>query len=201
MSGSSTMTVDSPLRIMFICTANRCRSPLAEVIARSQLDRRSILAHVASAGYLESGHEAASGSINAAKKMGLDLRSHLSRQLDPEMITDADLIIGMQPDHILDLTEMVPGAPRWALTLKELARASEPTGSASGPLEVPAKPMSNDDLRGWIRSAGSRSLSSLMSGDNTVVDPIGRSDRAFRSTAKEIEALISTVFDFWFGPE
>lgn len=193
-------TGDSPLRILFICTANRCRSPLAEVIAREQIHRREVDAVTASAGYMESGFEAASGSINAARKRGLDLSEHRSRELEPTMISWADVIIGMEPGHILDLSDLVPGAQKWALTLKELARlVTDPLVTDLTGRPAIGSPLSTQQIHHWVRQVGDRSLGSLLSGENTVADPIGRSDRAFRSTAKEIDALITIVFDAWFG--
>lgn len=183
-----------PIRILFICTANRCRSPLAQVIASEQIHQRELQAVVASAGYLESGHPAASGSVSAARRRGLDLSEHVSRELDADIVTWADVIIGMEPGHILDLSDIVPGAQKWALTLKELARfAVDPTTRPAG------SPLSADQVRAWVRQVGERSLGSLLSDDNTVNDPIGRSDRTFRSTAKEIDTLVTVVFDAWFG--
>ena len=87
------VTEGDPLHILFICTANRCRSPLAQVIASDQIRRRGADAVVSSAGFMESGQPAASGSINAARKRGLDLSRHASNEIDADLIAWADVVI------------------------------------------------------------------------------------------------------------
>lgn len=188
---------EQPLNILFVCTANQARSPLAEVIAKDQLARRGVTATVSSAGYRQGGAQAADGSQKVARKRGLDLTAHVSRQLTPELIEAADVIVGMEPGHVLDLADLVPGAQSRALTLKELAAFAQSQNAAAGAGPLPR--LSSDDIRGWVRAAGTRPLQSLLSGDKTIVDPMGRSTRAFKATAKEIDRLLSIVFDSWFG--
>lgn len=194
------------LRLLFICTANQCRSPLAEVMARDQLERRGIRAEVASAGFLEGGVPAARGSQKAAARRGLDLSSHRSRRVTADMVENADVAITMEPDHVLRLTEEVPESRNWSLTLKELARhagnhpSSVAVRSGSAPMTAPVEaPV--DQIRGWVRAAANRDLLSLLGADNLIKDPMGRSDRAFRATAKEIDGYLSILFDTWFGAE
>lgn len=208
---------DGVLRLLFICTANQCRSPLAEVLAVDQLARRHIPAQVSSAGFLDGGVEAAYGSQKAAAKRGLDLSQHRSRRVTPDMVKNADVVVTMEPDHVLRLIEETPDARGRALTLRELARYAERDAvynpiAGSGrliggdgdsgvrPDGIRLNRIKLDRIRTWVGSTTSRDLQSLLSAENIVVDPMGRSDRAFRKTAKEIDQLLTTIFDSWFGP-
>jgi protein-tyrosine phosphatase len=94
--------------ILFVCTGNTCRSPLAEVITRRALEERG-WSHVRvdSAGTSAVWDEPASvGSLRAAEEVGLDLSGHRSQPLTPELIEGADIILGMTPSHVHVVEEM-----------------------------------------------------------------------------------------------
>lgn len=189
-----------PVRILFICTANRCRSPLAEVIARDALARREVNALVLSAGTLNGGFPAATGSVRVARELGLDLSAHRSRQLNRAMIDAADVVVTMESEHVLDIATLAPGAQAWSLTAKELSNRAELVAAHQGVAAHPGSSLTPDELQDWVRSAGMRPLEALLAEDLDVEDPIGRSVRAFRQTADELDRLLDTIFDAWFGP-
>lgn len=182
------------LRLLFICTANQARSPLAEVIARDQLESRGIPAEVSSAGFLDGGMPAVRGSQRAAARRGLDLSSHTSRRVAPDMVENADVVITMEPDHVLRLIEEIPESRARTLTLEEAARhaGNQPVRAFDDGPRI-------EHIRAWVRARTDRDLQSLLDPDNVIADPMGRPDRAFRATAKTIDARLSTLFDTWFG--
>lgn len=88
--------------VLFVCTGNTCRSPLAEAITRAHLDRRG-WAHVqvASAGLSATGGEPASReAVVVAARRGVDLSGHRSRALTRDMVDWADLVLAMGPAHL-----------------------------------------------------------------------------------------------------
>jgi protein-tyrosine-phosphatase len=102
--------------ILFVCTGNTCRSPMAEGVAASELARRGWThVAVASAGSsAEPGHPAAEHAVAAAARRGVDLRSHRSRPLTRDLVEWADLVLAMSPSH-LDPVARLGGAERTSL--------------------------------------------------------------------------------------
>lgn len=88
--------------VLFVCTGNTCRSPMAEVIMRRRIEDKG-WANIAigSAGIAAgNGEPAAENAVIAAREAGLDLEAHSSRLLTPELVDWADLILVMSPSHL-----------------------------------------------------------------------------------------------------
>lgn len=102
-------------RLLFVCSGNTCRSPLATALAERELARLGWRLEVRSAGVSPmTGSPASEGSLRAARRHGLDLSEHRSRPLDPALIDWADLVLVMSPGHLLRLAEL-GGAAKGAL--------------------------------------------------------------------------------------
>ncbi|MGS0765814.1 ribose 5-phosphate isomerase B [Syntrophomonas curvata] len=94
-------------RLVFVCTGNTCRSPMAQAIFTGLLAERNIKdIEVSSAGLAAvNGLPASPEAIKAMTDEGFDLSRHQSRQLSPDLITPADYILTMtvaQRDHLRD---------------------------------------------------------------------------------------------------
>jgi protein-tyrosine phosphatase len=113
--------------VVVVCSGNTCRSPMAAAIlvrdlaqlhgvAPAALAARGIT--VRSAGILAgSGNPASPGAIEAARRAGLSLDSHRSRQLTPELAAEADLILAMSYEHELRIRQLHPAAGSRVLLL------------------------------------------------------------------------------------
>ena len=108
-----------PATILFVCTGNICRSPLAEAVARQTLrahfavaDLSTLGLRVASAGtHGLTGHPATGETRAVAAEMGLDLSDHQAVQVDRAMLESGSLIYAMEIDHIAWLQKRFPGPP------------------------------------------------------------------------------------------
>jgi protein-tyrosine phosphatase len=124
--------------ILFVCTGNTCRSPMAEATARQFVEARGWShVQVASAGAAAAPGGVASGhAVAVAAEHNLDLSGHRGRQLDHAMVDWADLILAMSPAH-LDAVDALGGSERAALLTEFLddARAGEPVADPFGGTE------------------------------------------------------------------
>lgn len=98
-------------RLLFVCTGNTCRSPMAEVIARDRAARRGLEVEVRSAGLMTGpGSPAAEHARRLAAERGLDLATHRANVLTPDLLAMSDLVLGMTGRHVDALRPAMPGA-------------------------------------------------------------------------------------------
>lgn len=110
------------MNIIFVCTGNTCRSPMAETIAKDIFEKNNIDANVISRGlsvYMPS--PASENAVKAMEKMGLSLDGFVSSPLTVEDIEDADAIITMTKDHKEALRDICARYDKELYTLGELA--------------------------------------------------------------------------------
>lgn len=98
--------------LLFVCTGNTCRSPMAAAIAEDQVERRGWLhVSVQSAGVSAgAGSPAAAAAIEVAAENDVDLSAHRSRPLTAELVEWADAIVAMSEWHADRVVELGGGA-------------------------------------------------------------------------------------------
>ncbi len=87
--------------ILFVCSANMCRSPMAEALLRNLLQQQQAVDwDVSSAGvWAYDGNRASEGAVNALKQKGIDLSRHRARSINLDMLRDSNLILVMERNH------------------------------------------------------------------------------------------------------
>lgn len=174
-------------QVLLVCTGNICRSPMAEGLLRSALERRlgDGAPPVGSAGTIaRDGAPAMPEAVEAVAELGVDVSGHSARRLRPEDIRDAVLIVVMAAEHREDVQALVPEAEARTFTLKELVRLTETAGARP----VDTTP-SDGGLRRAVADAHRRRAGSPAIPDEDVMDPLGLSLQGYRAVASELEDL------------
>jgi L-threonylcarbamoyladenylate synthase len=137
-------------RIVFVCTGNTCRSPLAEAICKKLLADRLACAVeelpsrgfvVQSAGLAATeGCAAAEEAIGVAASLGADLSRHQSRWLTPEMAEQATHLLGMTQGHVDAIGDFFPVQAR--LLSPDGEDVADPIGQPLPVYEACARQMS-----------------------------------------------------------
>ena len=109
------------MRVLFVCSGNTCRSPLAEVLFRRMLQeagRPDVIIGSAGSAAID-GAPASEGAYLVALEQGLDLSGHRARLLTRDLVEDADVILAMSRGHLARLERL--GAKDRAHLLGEYA--------------------------------------------------------------------------------
>ncbi len=140
-------------QILFVCTANRYRSPIAEACFKDELMKHkpennwSIL----SAGtWTTDGLPAMPEAIQRAQQIGLDLQGHRSRAITGEMLEDADLVLVMESGQKEALQIEFPFCREKILLLSEAAEGI--SYNIPDPIENPSNVESASEICRLVRT-------------------------------------------------
>ena len=169
--------------LLFVCTANMCRSPLAAALARRALSDAG--AEVASAGFLPGGHQIPADTVRVATGLGVRLESHQSTQLTPGILALADLVITMTRQQARDL--VADDAELWprVFTIKQFARWI-----------TRHRPPAAGLSRAWLEAEASGRHPVEMLGadpDDDVIDPMGHHPRVWNAVAHELVSAVDEI--------
>ena len=107
-------------KILYVCTGNTCRSPLAEYYTRDKIEKEGLSFRTASVGFVSQGMPMAQNSSKLLTELGIDHRSHISRIIQPNDILDSWLILTMTSSHKEKILEMNPDTANRVFTLSEI---------------------------------------------------------------------------------
>ena len=112
--------------ILFICTGNVCRSPMAEALFRRAVQGRGEFRAVSAGIGAMDGQPPTSHSVRAMRELGVDISAQRSRMLTAELVRSADLILGMTHSHADTVALLYPQAAEKTFLLREFDETLEP---------------------------------------------------------------------------
>ncbi len=169
---------DNRLHVLFVCTANICRSPFMELTARDLggPDAAVTFASAGTHGFREHPMDVVMGKALGSRGLGND--EFLSQPLTAELIEEADLVLTAEASHRTFILDDHPSTFRKVFTLGQFAEAVRTLGA---------------DLSGreLLEAAGARRGGAASELD--VRDPYGRGPEAAEACAEQIDKLLRVV--------
>ena len=187
-------------RVLFICTGNTCRSPMAEAMLRHSARERGLAVEVRSAGTSTiHGMPVSDKSIQALKSRLIE-HEGTSSPVQAELVKWADYIFTMTEGHKQSLMLMYPESSGKVYTLKEFAWLTPNNEQLLRQLdsliaELQTLHQLGQPLDEEIRKAAMELEQVIPSFD--IVDPFGGSQAQYDACAAEIEQAIHQILDKW----
>jgi protein-tyrosine phosphatase len=151
------MPESSPFRVVFVCTGNICRSPMAEVVFRWFADSVGLGAHVSSSsagtGEWHVGESADPRTIAALERHGYDGSKHRARQFSFDDYDRNDLVIALDRSHERNLRAWARSEADSDKVVLLRAFDTAPDGNMDVPDPYYAGPEAFDEVLGMIESA------------------------------------------------
>ncbi len=126
------------VNILFVCTGNTCRSPMASGFAKKLIAQKlkcgvdqleQIGYKITSASVIAlDGIDASAEAIRFCASRGVDITGHKSRRLTAEMLKEADYIFAMSTEHRNDITRISPEAGQKCMLLSDAGDINDPIG-------------------------------------------------------------------------
>ena len=179
-------------RILFVCTANRCRSPMAERLLSAHLAERGAAVSVTSAGVSGNGLTPPDEVVTVMPAHGFDVTGHRSRAVEGQELAAAGLILGLTREHIRRCVVLEAAAWPRAFTLRELIRRARVAG--------PRAP--GEQLESWLaRAAADRTRAGLLGRGEAddIPDPFGGPSAGYWAVADLLDNLTAELASLGWG--
>jgi protein-tyrosine-phosphatase len=168
-------------RVLFVCTANICRSPYMELVGRWALpeDSNLELSSAGTLGFVEHPmNDTMAATLEHEDRRGIDAQAFRSRRLTPALVNSADLVLTAEDEHRQFILLEQPAAFRKVFSLGQFATVVQRLDSGlSGSALVDA--VANTSGIAQIRA--------------DVADPYRRGRRAAANCARQIDELLAVV--------
>ena len=159
---------------------------MAEGLLRSKLQAAESPLQVISAGTHGTGKRPASGhAIRVLAEKGVDLGGHRSREIDLELVRQADLIVAMSRTHEAAVAALDQSARSKTFLAGEVARLGSRVGSKDA----------SETMQTWVESLHAARGGHMTSGRVTdeVADPYGYPEEVYRRALDRLDGICSTL--------
>ncbi|MBY8874722.1 low molecular weight phosphatase family protein [Micromonospora sp. PLK6-60] len=173
-------------RILFVCHANLCRSPMAEYLAGKLMAKLPVEVFSAGTAAVD-GHPMHPYAADVAAGTGADPHAFRSRRLSPRHLAEAGLVLAASRRHRALCVSLAPAALHRTFTLYQFARFAESAGRpavGAGGL-LPAVVRAVAEARGRVQPAPPE--------DDDIRDPVRGTPEDFRRCAHRIETALLPV--------
>lgn len=169
------------MNVLFVCTGNVCRSPMAEGFLVHEAARRGLELSVRSSGtHAFPGRAATIDARRVMQELGVSIDHIRTSPLEVGTIRWADLVLCLAREHEREVLALVPDAAPKTWLLKSFVRV--------------LSDLTEEDRQGfWLEEAASTRTPA--SPEDDVDDPIGEREAAYRRVAAEIRDLIGALAD------
>ena len=187
--------------IVFVCTGNICRSPMAEQMLVQQAAKNKLPIVVSSAGVMAmTGDPMTPQSAEAMTLRGYTPTKHVSQDLTPKILEDADLVLTATLEHRSELARMLPKASKYSFTIDEFARlTSFLMADPEFQDEFKKKPKETREQylkRAMHEAVLLRGMVPTSLDPIDVIDPYMQSMKVYNQVAAHVDSRLETIVDW-----